>query len=143
MKTKLLNADYPKTYAVVFQNGDEAIAGLQAFAADAKLAASQVTGIGAVREAVLGYFDWERKDYRRIAVPEQCEVVSLLGDVTCGPEGRELHLHAVLARRDGTALGGHLLAAYVRPTLELIVTESPGHLQRRFDPETKLALIGI
>lgn len=141
MMTKLLNASYPKTYAVVFENDDEAIAGLNAFAASEALAASQITGIGAVREAVLGYFDWDRKSYRRIPVREQCEVVSLVGDVTCGPEGRQLHLHVVLARADGAALGGHLLAAFVRPTLEVIVTESPGYLQRRVDPETKIALI--
>lgn len=141
MKAKLLNESYPKTYAVIFDTDDETIAGLNAFAAAEKLAASQITGIGALREAVLGYFDWERKDYRRIPVREQCEVVSLIGDVTCGPQGRQLHLHAVLARADGAALGGHLLAAHVRPTLEVIVTESPGYLQRRIDPETKLALV--
>jgi predicted DNA-binding protein with PD1-like motif len=49
----------------------------------------------------------------------------------------------VLGKADGTAHGGHLLRAHVRPTLEVIVTESPAHLRRRSDPETGLALIQL
>ena len=52
-----------------------------------------------------------------------------------------MHVHAVLGRRDGTALAGHLQDGRVRPTLEIIVTESPAHLRKTKDPESGLALI--
>lgn len=51
------------------------------------------------------------------------------------------HVHVVLGRRDGTTRGRHLRAATVRPTLEVMVTESPRSLRRRFDPDAGLALI--
>jgi predicted DNA-binding protein with PD1-like motif len=38
-------------------------------------------------------------------------------------------------------MGGHLLEAHVRPTLEVVLTESPRHLHKRKDPESGLALI--
>jgi predicted DNA-binding protein with PD1-like motif len=49
----------------------------------------------------------------------------------------------VLGRRDGSARGGHLLSAKVRPTLEVILTESPSYLRRAHDPASGLALIRI
>jgi uncharacterized protein len=68
--------------------------------------------------------------------------VSLLGDVALGPDGKpSLHPRAVLSRSDGSVLGGHLLAAHVRPTLEVVLTESPKHLHKRKDSESGLALI--
>ena len=143
MKAKLVHeAHGQRTYVAVLDTGDEVLASLRDLAAREALAGAQVTAIGALRKAVLGYFDWERKDYVRIPVDEQVEVVSLLGDIGEDPKGGPaLHLHAVLGRKDGTALGGHLLEAHVRPTLEVVVTESPAHLRRRKDPETGLALI--
>jgi predicted DNA-binding protein with PD1-like motif len=52
-------------------------------------------------------------------------------------------MHVVLGKSDATAHGGHLLEAVVRPTLEVILVESPKHLRRRHDPETGLGLIHI
>ncbi len=142
MKTKLLEDGPLRCYAVVLETGDEAVGCLGRFAREARLTAAQLTGIGAFRSATLGYFDWERKQYRRIPVAEQVEVLSLVGDVALGPAGGPaLHVHVVCGRSDGAAVGGHLLDAEVRPTLEVIVTEAPAHLRKRQDPESGLALI--
>ena len=43
----------------------------------------------------------------------------------------QVHSHVVVAKRDATAHGGHLLELHVRPTLEVIVTETPTHLRKR------------
>jgi predicted DNA-binding protein with PD1-like motif len=92
----------------------------------------------------LAYFDWESKTYQPISVEEQVEVASLVGDIAIGPDGKpSVHVHAVLGRRDGTALAGHLQEARVRPTLEIIVTESPAHLCKVKDAESGLALISV
>ena len=71
------------------------------------------------------------------------EVLSLLGNVAIKGDEHKLHAHVVLGKRDGTAHGGHLLEAYVRPTLELIVTESPAHLRRVTDEKTGLPLLSL
>jgi predicted DNA-binding protein with PD1-like motif len=117
---------------------------LTAFAKEQRLGASHFTAIGAFSGATLGYFDWQPKEYQKIPVREQVEVLSLVGDIALKDDGApEVHAHVVVGKADGTAHGGHLLEAFVRPTLEVIVVESPAHLQRRYDPESKLALIRL
>lgn len=143
MRTKLLN-DHAgqRTFAVILQTGDEAIGALEAFVRAEDISAAQVTALGAFKTAELAYFDWESKSYQPILLQEQVEVASLIGDVALDGRRRpSLHLHAVLGKANGQAMAGHLMKGVVRPTLEVIVTESPAHLRRVRDEETGLALI--
>jgi hypothetical protein len=39
-------------------------------------------------------------------------------------------IHIVVGTRDGSAKAGHLGEGHVRPTLEVVVTESPAHLRK-------------
>lgn len=143
MRSRLLDGDDGRaTYVLVFDTGDEVNEMLLAFARKHHVSSAHFTGIGALTDVVLGYFDWERKEYKRIPVQEQVEVVSLVGNIARAPEGGPaLHAHIVVGRSDGMAMGGHLLGAHVRPTLEVALTESPVHLQRAIDPETGVALL--
>jgi predicted DNA-binding protein with PD1-like motif len=143
MKSRLLNDDGQRTYALVFDPGDEVIAGLRTFAAENDLMASEFTAIGALKKATLGYFDFDINDYDRIPIDEQVEVLSLVGNVSSKDNRPKIHAHVVVAKRDGTAHGGHLLEGYVRPTLEVILTESPDYLVREIDEATGLALIDL
>lgn len=133
--------DDPKTFVLVFETGEEATAGLLAFAKSEKLTAAHFTAIGAFQDCQLGYFNWQTKQYDRIPVHEQVEVLSLVGNVAEQDGQPKLHAHVVVGKSDGTAHGGHLLEAHVRPTLEVVLTESPKHLVRKFDEKTGLALI--
>ena len=142
MHAKLINEVPERTFALIFDSGDEVVATLEQFAAEQHLDASRLTAIGAFSSVKLGYFDWERKDYLRIPVDEQVEVLSLVGDIALQDAKPKLHAHVVLGRRDGSTCGGHLLEARVRPTLEVLLTDSPAHLKRVRDPESGLALIG-
>lgn len=82
--------------------------------------------------------------YQPIEVAEQVEVASMLGDIGLDDDGAPaLHVHLVLGRRDGSALAGHLCEATMRPTLEVVITETPEHLHRRKDPATGLNLIRL
>ena len=143
MKSKVLHADGARTVALVFEAGEEAMQGLLDFAKRERLTSGHFTGIGAFEELTLGYFDWTQKNYARIAIREQVEVLSLVGDVALEGTMPKIHAHVVVGKRDGTAHGGHLLEARVRPTLEVILIQPPGHLRRRFDPRSKLALIDV
>lgn len=146
MQVSTLSARAPRTFALVFDTDEEVTAGLDAFARHSGVDAATFTAVGAIREGTLGFFDPELGDYREIPITEQSEVVSLIGDITRGA-GKgidpQVHGHIVIAGSDGLARGGHLLRAVVRPTLEVVVTESPAHLQRRTDSETGLALIDL
>lgn len=145
MQAKVLNEQHgERVIAVIFAIGEEPVEGLTRFAEEHNLSATHFTAIGAFSEATLGYFDWEKKDYERIPVREQVEVLALVGDIAVQDGNtKKIHAHAVLGRRDGSACGGHLLSAKVRPTLEVILTESPSHLRRVHDPRSGLALIRL
>lgn len=143
MQSKLIHdADGQKTYAVILSTGDEVMSCLNRFATETGLSAASLKAIGAFERAELAFLDWQTKAYEPIPVNEQVEVASLIGDIATGPDGKPaLHLHAVLGRADGSALAGHLKSGVVRPTLEIILTESPAHLRKRLDPESGLTLI--
>ena len=144
MKAKQLDSQNGKTFALIFSTGDEVVAGLTDFAKQHRIGGARFTAIGAFRDVTLGYFDWERKEYKKIPLHEQVEVLSLIGDVALDEKGGpKLHAHVVVGRSDGSTRGGHLVDASVRPTLEVILIESPRHLQRRHDPESGLALIQL
>lgn len=142
MKSKLLHEQGgQRSFVLVFETGDEAMAGLKEFAFQENLLAATFTAIGALQGATLAFFDVEQKDYVKIPVRQQVEVLSLVGNVSAGKDKPKVHAHAVVGKRDGTAHGGHLMEAFVRPTLEVVLIESPTHLYRQHDEATGLALI--
>ena len=144
MKSELISDEQEKTYALIFDPGDEVTEGLLAFAKKNNLTASSFKAIGAFERVTFGWFNLETEEYEKIPINEQVEVVSLIGDVATDKDGKpQVHAHGVVAKRDGTAHGGHLLEAIVRPTLEVILTETPAHLRKTYRPEFGIALIDL
>ncbi|GHO56411.1 PPC domain-containing DNA-binding protein [Ktedonobacter robiniae] len=144
MKAKLLHDQGGKTYILVFDQDDEFIATLLQFATQNGLAAAHFTAIGGFSDAILGYFEPEKKSYKKISLDEQVEVLALTGDITLKEDGTpQIHAHVVVGDSHGLAHGGHIMEAHVRPTLEFLLEESPAHWYRRHDPESGLALIAL
>jgi len=141
MKAKLLQDQGEKIYAIVFDKGDECMAGLLQFAKEKGLDSAELTAVGAFSRATLGYFDRHKKEYQKIPIDEQVEVLSLLGNIALDKGKPKIHAHTVVGKADGTTRGGHVLEGYVWPTLEVIVSETPRQLRRRTDEESGLALI--
>jgi hypothetical protein len=136
--------DEPQTFALIFDTGDEIANVLRQFATARGLGGSSFKAIGALSYAKLGWFNWETKQYDLACVlDEQVELLSLIGDVALKDGDPQVHAHVIVGRSDGTAHGGHLLEARVRPTCELILTESPIHLRNQIDPISGIALIHI
>jgi predicted DNA-binding protein with PD1-like motif len=144
VKEKLLHEESgQKIFVVVFDTGDEVATGLLDFAKEKGLAASHFTAIGAFSDVTFGFFDLGTKDYQKIQINEQVEVLSLIGDIALSKGEPKVHAHVVVGKADGTAHGGHLMEAHVRPTLEVFVVESPERLVRKIDDETGLPLIDL
>lgn len=132
----------PQTFILVFQTGDELADGLLQFAKERRLSAASFKAVGALSSVRLGWFSWESKKYEpSVTLDEQVELLSLIGDVALSDGEPVIHAHAVIGKKDGAAYGGHLLKARIRPTCEVVLTESPVHLQKFIDPESGLALI--
>jgi uncharacterized protein len=145
MKSKLVS-DQPgaQVHVVILDSGEEAFAALTKFANEAKISAASLTAIGAFEKATVGWFDFASKSYKKIEVGEQCEVLSAIGDIAIGDDGKaSLHVHIVLGLSDGSTRGGHLLEGKVRPTLEVVVTETPSKLRRKKRKDLGIALIDI
>ncbi|HTV73284.1 MAG TPA: DUF296 domain-containing protein [Candidatus Acidoferrales bacterium] len=143
MKYRLLDDEAGlATYAVVMDEGDEALSELTRFARETGVDGASLSGVGAASSVVVGWFDLETKTYVRNPISEQVEVVSLLGDIATAPDGQpQVHAHMVVAKRDASAHGGHLMELHVKPTLEVVVTETATHLRKRAVPG--MALIDL
>jgi uncharacterized protein len=143
MKFKIID-ESPKTFILVFETGDELAEGLLQFAKEKNLSAASFKAVGALSSVRLAWFSWENKRYEpSLTVDDQIELLSLIGDVAQKDEEPVVHAHAVIAKKDGTAHGGHLLEAHVRPTCEVVLTESPAKLQKFVDTQSGLALIKL
>ncbi len=139
---KLSDVGGVRTYAVILETGEEAMDVLKAFARTEGLDSAQFTAIGAFSETTLAFLEWESREYIDIPVNEQVEVASFLGDIVLDEDGKPMvHAHAVLGRRDGSTRAGHMKRGLVRPTLEVMITETPGTLKKRLDPASGLPLI--
>ena len=145
MKHKLLASDAgERTFILVLDEGDEAFRSIAAFAEEQGVTAASITAIGAFRSAMIAFFDLETKDYTKIPVEVQSEVLSMLGDLALDDKGKaSAHLHVVLGLSDGSTRGGHFLEGYVRPTLEVMLRETPAELRRKHRPDLGIALIDL
>jgi uncharacterized protein len=142
MKSKTIAGNPERTFVLILDPGEEAFKAITEFANKNGISGASVAAVGAFKQAKVGWFDIEAKRYKPIPVNEQCEVLSLIGDVAQGDDGKaSLHLHAVLGLSDGSVRGGHLLEGMVRPTLEVTIVETAAHLRRKKHPELGLALI--
>jgi predicted DNA-binding protein with PD1-like motif len=143
MKSKLVSNDPgAAVHVLILDSGEEVFATLTRFANEANITAASMTAIGAFEKATVGWFDFGSKTYKKIEVGEQCEVLSALGDVAIGDDGKaSLHVHIVLGLSDGSTRGGHLLAGTVRPTMEVVLTEVPATLRRKKRADLGIALI--
>jgi predicted DNA-binding protein with PD1-like motif len=143
MHSKLVSKpDETRVWIAVLESGEEAKAALLSLAQQHSIEAASFVALGAFEKAAIGYFDWQAKKYQPIAVDEQVEVITLVGDIVPDETGKpSLHAHTVLGRSDGSTRGGHLIEGHVRPTLEITLTETPAHLTRRKHPELGVALI--
>ena len=137
----LLNSGEAPAYLLVFHTGQHVMKGLLAFARKHDLVAGHVTGIGAISDAVIGYFDPQANKYLQNRQDEQAELLSLTGNLALNDNAPFFHVHVALGLRDGSARGGHLFEATVRPTVELVLTTSPRPVRREVDRETGLPLL--
>ena len=134
MKSKQID-QFPKTFILVFKTGDELAKGLLEFAEQEMLSAASFKAVGALSSVRLGWYSWESKQYEpSVTLDEQVELLSLIGDVALKDGKPSVDAH-------GTAHGGHLLEAHIRPTCEVVLIESPTQLQKQIDPQSGLALI--
>jgi hypothetical protein len=63
-------AQRQRTFAIILATGDEVVSSLQGFIEKENVHAAAFTAIGALSDASLRYFDWEKKEYQKIPVKQ-------------------------------------------------------------------------
>jgi len=136
------HADGRRTVVARLEIGEEAVATLTGLARELRLGASTILGLGGFERLTLGFFDYANKAFHKNEVNEQVELLSMIGNIAETADGQpSLHIHVVVGRIDATTRGGHLVAGFVRPTMEVVIEESPEHLKRTHDDQTGLTLL--
>ena len=130
-------------YMVRLATGEEIHASLKELATLERIDVAGVEGIGAVYDAVLGYFDRATREYSRKHVPDEMEVLSLSGNLSIKESQPFAHLHVVLGGRNYEAVAGHLFEARTGATCEIIVRPLKGFVKRTLDPATGLFLLDL
>jgi uncharacterized protein len=159
MRHKLLeHDDGRRKFVLVLDAGEEAVASIKAFAKQQELQGSTVAGIGAFETCSFGHFNPATKEFTRNDLTVQAEVLALNGNIAgelgqhdghedddgdgdSEDNGPHLHLHCVVGLNDASTRGGHLIQGIVRPTMELVIEESPVHLNRGLDRASGLVLL--
>lgn len=128
-------------FLLVLKKKEEVIKTITDFCIKNKVYSGYVSGIGAIEDIKIGYFDEKQKEYIYSEIKESCEVLSLKGNVSLKESKPFLHLHIVLGKKDFNAVGGHLFNAVVSATLEIFIFPFNKKFIRNFDEETNLYLI--
>jgi uncharacterized protein len=144
MQSKLVaQSPFGRSYVVAFDIGDDVLSQFAEFLATRRIEAARFYGLGGFARATVAFYDMELKEYLPIEVNEQVEVLSIVGNVATYQEQPRIHAHCVVGHRDGHTTGGHLLAATVRPTLEIALDEITAGLERTERPEIGIPLLAL
>jgi len=123
--------------------GDEVIESLTSLCRTRGIGCASLSGIGAVEDAEIGYYDLPSFAYQTQRIEGICELLSLAGNVALVDGEPFVHAHVVLGRRDLSTVGGHLVSARVGVTVEVFVDVMEGEIARAHDPEVRLKLLRL
>lgn len=130
-------------YLIRLEKGEEIVSKLTEFCAKERVKLGYVQALGAVNQAVIGFFDTGKRKYRATELKGDHEITNLTGNITSMQGKTYLHLHVNLAGSDNTVKGGHLNKAIVSATCEMIVTCIKGEVGRFQDEELGLNLLDL
>jgi uncharacterized protein len=134
---------FSDTLVARLDRGEEVIASLCALCEREHISLGSVSALGAVGEATLGCFDTNEKKYYAKDYRGIYEIASLVGTISIQNDKPYLHVHAVLADKEGTAIGGHLSRAVISATCEITMHILNGKAGREFLPEIGLNLLSF
>jgi len=125
-------------YIVSIDDKTSIVDALTDFVIQKEIMAGEISGLGAVNEATLRYFNPATKQYVDKVFNEQMEISNLTGNISVSEGKPLLHLHITLGRSDYTAIAGHLMDANVRGACELFVRPLNCIAKKNFNPEVGL-----
>lgn len=123
--------------------GEEVLATVKHFCVEHKIRLASVSAIGAINKASVGIFNQDTREYHSKDFSGSMEIVSLMGTITQMQGEVYAHFHIVLTDSLFHAIGGHLNAAWVGATCELVLDLIDGQVDRKFSGEIGLNLFNF
>lgn len=130
-------------YLLRLEKGEEVLSLLKQFVHSHVPNGGVCSGLGAVEQLELAYFDIKAKEYRTLVFTESYEVTALAGTLAWNQDQVIAHLHGTFADQQMQPIAGHLNKAIVSGTLELWVQHSAIKLTRAADQESGLTLLTL
>ncbi|GGG46804.1 PPC domain-containing DNA-binding protein [Bizionia arctica] len=127
-------------YVISIQNHSEITKAITAFVEEHDIKAGTISGLGAVNEATLRFFDPATKEFVDKTFSEQMEITNLTGNISQQNNSPYIHMHVTLGRNDYTVLAGHLLTAKINGAGEFIIESFDGTVNRYYDENVGLNL---
>lgn len=135
---------YTKTqdgrYLIKMEIGDRVVEALNSLGNKLEIKSGTISGIGAIKDPLLGYFDIHNKKYIEKKFKGDYELLSLAGNIAEKEGKLFFHIHVVLGDENFNTIGGHLMETEVAVTTEIIIIPADYELKRGFDEETQLWL---
>ena len=80
-----------------------------------------ISGVGAMYEIEVGYFDVDKKDYIRKSFPGDYEILSISGNISIKEGNRFIHTHVTFSDENFNVFGGHLFDAKIAAAGEFMI----------------------
>lgn len=131
---------FDNKFVLRLDRGEEIIETLKSFCTDQQIKLGWIHGIGAVNKITVGLFDTDSKEYHSSELTGHFEITNLSGNISTMKDETYLHLHINVADEKHKTYGGHLNAATISATGEIIIEAMDGEIDRQFSEEIGLNL---
>ena len=132
-----------RRWLLVLDRGEELVGTVTGFLEEKGVLGGHVSGLGALRNTTVGYFDVEKQEYVKRTFEESMELGNLVGTVGSADGKPLLHAHVTLSGPELIAFAGHLVKGEVSVTAELLVTNFEQDLPREEDEDIGLKLFAL
>lgn len=132
-----INSDY----ILKLEVGDKVHETILDFCEKENIQTGWITGLGAVKDISLGYYNLSTRKYQFQKYDEVYEIVGLIGNIALVEGNPFLHIHTSISDGENKTSSGHLEYATVAVTLELRVTSYKEPITRLFEEAVGLKLL--
>ena len=122
--------------------GDDLLLALEQLAQEHGITLGEVTAIGAVSQARVGFYNQAERQYYYLDLAQPLEILALVGNISIKDGKPMVHAHLTLSDHEGRAFGGHLAPGTQVFACEFAILEhqSATTLVRQMDEPTGLFL---
>ncbi|ACB85597.1 PPC domain-containing DNA-binding protein [Natranaerobius thermophilus] len=133
-----------RTFMGRLPKGEDLLTSIEAIAKEKEIKVARVELIGVVENAVVGFFQHDKKQYKPIKIDEHMEIVNAVGNISQKDGEIKAHIHITLGDQDGNTYSGHLMEGSNIFAGEIVMQELVGpELHRKYDESTGISLWDI